>query len=58
MNQLELIGETIRAVLNELAAIAPDWLRSVAPAEWYQRYSHRIEDDRLPKPLGKMRLCS
>ncbi|MCL4296985.1 MAG: IS1182 family transposase [Anaerolineae bacterium] len=49
MNRLELIGETVRAVLNELAAIAPDWLRTVAPVEWYQRYCRRIEDDRLPK---------
>jgi transposase len=49
MNRLELIGETIRAVLNEVATLAPDWLRTVASAEWYQRYSRRIEDDRLPK---------
>ena len=49
MNRLELIGETVRAVLNEVATLAPDWLRIVAPVEWYQRYSRRIEDDRLPK---------
>jgi transposase len=49
MNRLELIGETVRAVLNELATLAPDWLRTIAPAEWYQRYSRRIEDDRLPR---------
>jgi transposase len=49
MHRLELIGETVRAVLNELATLAPDWLRTIAPAEWYQRYSRRIEDDRLPR---------
>ncbi len=48
MNRLELIGETVRAALNELATIAPDWLRRVVPVEWFQRYSRRIEDDRLP----------
>jgi transposase len=33
LNRLELVGETLRAALNELAAVAPDWLRGVAP-EW------------------------
>lgn len=53
MNRLELIGETVRAVLNDLATIDPDWLSSVAPAEWYKRYSRRIEDDRLPRSKEK-----
>jgi hypothetical protein len=30
-----------------LAAVAPDWLRGVAP-NWYERYDRRIEDSRLP----------
>lgn len=49
LTRLELVGETLRAALNELATVAPDWLAGVAPAEWYQRYSRRIEDDRLPQ---------
>ncbi len=49
MNRLEQVGETVRAVLNELATVAPDWLQQVALPEWYKRYSHRIEADRLPK---------
>ncbi len=53
MNRLELVGETVRAALNELATVAPDWLRRVAPVEWYQRYSRRIEDDRLPQSKEK-----
>ncbi len=53
MNRLELIGETVRAVLNELATVAPEWLSRVAPAEWYKRYSRRIEDDRFPKSKEK-----
>jgi len=53
MNRLELVGETVRAALNELATVAPDWLRRVAPVEWYQRYSRRIEDYRLPKSKEK-----
>jgi transposase len=53
MNRLELIGETIRAALNELSRVAPDWLQSVALSDWYQRYSCRIEDDRLPQSEEK-----
>jgi transposase len=53
LTRLELVGETMRAALNELATIAPDWLAGVAPAEWYQRYSRRIEDDRLPQSNEK-----
>jgi transposase len=41
--------QVARAALNELATIAPDWIAGVAPEEWYQRYSRRIEDDRLPQ---------
>src|SRR4051812_17410454 len=31
MNRLELLGETLRAALNELATEAPGWVKSVAP---------------------------
>ncbi len=55
LNRLELVGETMRAALNDLATVAPDWLRSIAPTEWYQRYSRRIEDFRLPESHGKRR---
>ncbi len=53
MSRLELVAETVRAALNELATLAPDWLCGVAPVEWYQRYSRRIEDDRLPDSKEK-----
>ena len=49
MNRLELLAETLRAALNELAAEAPGWLRGAAPAAWYERYSRRIEESRLPQ---------
>src|SRR5918911_891050 len=49
LNRLELVAETLRATLNELATVAPDWLRDLAPLEWYERYSKRIEDTRLPR---------
>jgi DDE family transposase len=53
MNRLALIGETIRAALNELSTVAPVWLQSVAPNAWYKRYERRIEDDRLPQSKEK-----
>jgi len=49
MNRLELVAETLRATLNDLTEAAPDWLRALAPAEWYGRYGPRIEESRLPK---------
>src|SRR5262249_7210254 len=47
--RLELAAETLRAALNEVATIAPAWLQRLAPLEWYERYSKRIEDTRLPR---------
>ena len=49
MNRLELVTETLRAVLNDLATVAPDWLGPIAPAEWQERYSQRAEQSRLPQ---------
>jgi transposase len=49
MNRLELVAETLRAALNELATVAPTWLQELAPLAWYERYGKRIEDTRLPQ---------
>jgi transposase len=49
MNRLELVGETLRAALNDLAVQAPDWVRTVARADWYERYQRRSEQGRFPK---------
>ena len=49
MNRLELVAETLRAALNALATAAPAWLQALAPLAWYERYSKRIEDTRLPQ---------
>ena len=48
LHLLELVTETLRAALNELAAVAPEWLRSVAEPDWFKRYARRAEDWRLP----------
>jgi len=49
LNRLERVGETLRATLNELATVAPEWLQMLAPPSWYERYSRPVENYRLPK---------
>jgi transposase len=53
LNRLELLGETLRAALNELATVAPDWLRGAVPPAWYERYGRRVEDGRLPRAAAE-----
>lgn len=48
MNRLEMVVETMRAALNQLATIAPEWLTQVSKPEWFKRYSLRAEQSRLP----------
>src|SRR3954464_6785735 len=55
LTRRELLGEPLRAALNELAAVAPDWLRGAAPRAWYERYARRVEDDRMPAERGGAR---
>ncbi len=49
MNRLELVIETLRAALNELAAVAPEWLQEIVEDSWYERYAERVDDYLLPK---------
>jgi len=52
LNRLELVGETLRHALNTLAVVAPDWLQSWVPADWFARYSRRFAEYRLPDALA------
>lgn len=47
LNQVELVGETLRATLNQLAQLVPQWLSSVVPDEWFDRYAIPFELSRL-----------
>jgi transposase len=49
LSNLECVGETLRAVLDDVAALAPEWLVGQISADWFERYSHRVEKYRLPK---------
>ncbi len=49
LNRLELVAETLRAALNDIATLAPDWLRVFAPPDWHDRYDKRVEERRMPE---------
>jgi transposase len=49
LSRLENVAETLRCALDAVAQAAPEWLREHALPEWFERYSRRIEEYRLPK---------
>ncbi len=49
LNQIELVGESVRAGVEALAAAAPDW---VAPG-WQRRYGARVDSWRMPASTTK-----
>jgi len=53
LNRLELLGETLRYALNDVAEIEPEWMRQHAKIDWYQRYAVRFEAARLPSTEAK-----
>jgi transposase len=48
LSRLELVGETLRAALEELAEAAPAWLAPLIEPEWAKRYGRRVEIGKLP----------
>ncbi|MER5619385.1 transposase, partial [Streptomyces sp. NPDC002215] len=48
LNRLELVVETLRAALNEIAQASGDWLAVHARSDWFDRYTSRPEDRRFP----------
>lgn len=46
--RLEFLTETLRAALNMVAAVAPEWLAGIIGPEWFDRYSARPEDRQYP----------
>jgi transposase len=55
LSKLEGVGETVRAVLRDLARLDADWLAPQIGAEWLERYGHRVENYRLPKAESQRR---
>lgn len=55
LSNLECVGETLRATLDDLALLAPQWLSQQVSPDWFERYSHRVENYRLPKAESQRR---
>jgi transposase len=53
LSRLELVGETLRAALEALAVVVPDWLRPQVSQDWLKRYGHPLDDYRLPKDAAE-----
>jgi hypothetical protein len=47
-NRRERVGDTLRAALNRLAIVAPDWLLTQGTSDGFARYARRLEAYRLP----------
>ena len=47
LGRVELVGEKLRAALEELAAADSDWLAGLISKEWADRYGHPIRGERL-----------
>ena len=54
LNRPELVTETLRVALQELAEAAPSWLASRIDAEWGRRYGRAARYDRLPKDKDEL----
>ena len=52
-NRIVCAIETLRAALNSLAVVVPDWLAKHVPQKWYDRYEKRVEDFHIPKEATK-----
>ncbi|MFI6663313.1 IS1182 family transposase [Streptomyces sp. NPDC050523] len=48
LSRLELVGETLRAALEELAEAVPAWLTPLIEPEWAKRYGRRVEIGKIP----------
>ena len=53
LNQVELVGETVRACLEALAAAEPGWVAAVLDASWQRRYTARVDAWRMPASKTK-----
>jgi transposase len=53
LNRVQLVAETMRLALEDLADYRPDWLHSIALSHWYERYSLVLTSFRLPRTKEK-----
>ncbi|MFC7267271.1 hypothetical protein ACFQX5_51065, partial [Streptomyces lutosisoli] len=48
LGRLELVGESLRAALEELAEADEQWLLPLLEPEWGKRYGRRVEIGKIP----------
>jgi len=53
LNQIELVGETVRACVEALAAADPDWVAARLDVGWQLRYGARVDSWRMPASKTK-----
>ena len=58
LNLVELVGETMRRTLDDIARVAPGWLKGQMHPDWFERYERRFDSYRLPKSKEKRRVLA
>ncbi len=53
LNRVELVGEAMRRVLDDIAQVAPEWLKPLVQPEWGKRYGRRVDTHRLSQTKRK-----
>src|SRR5262249_44809997 len=48
LNQVELVGESVRACVEALAVADSDWVKAHLDAGWQYRYGARVDSWRMP----------
>ena len=54
LNRVELAGETLRRALDDIAQIAPDWLKDHIKKEWGKRYGSPVDTHAIRKSKAKL----
>ena len=54
LNRVELVGETMRRVLDDIAQIAPTWLQALIKADWGKRYGTPVDTHHIRKSKAKL----
>ena len=54
LNRVELAGETMRRVLDDIAQIAPFWLKELIKEDWGKRYGSPLDTHDIRKSKGKL----
>jgi transposase len=54
LNRVELAGETMRRVLDDIAQVAPTWLKDLIKEDWGKRYGSPLDTHNIRKSKGRL----